>query len=194
MTPVGMLVFFGTALAYAALSAAALWAGARVLGLPEPLRRVGLPAFSGLVLVFLALHPFPDAATMTCPQPGTEPWLTPLRFLNRAVHLVASGVSLPAMARDLTVVSAIMNFVVCAGFGLMLARAGMSVAAATVLGFALSLGVETAQITGLFGLYPCAYRQFDVDDLILNTSGTLAGAAAGAAAFGWGRRRAGTGR
>jgi hypothetical protein len=184
-----MLVYVATALAYAALTATALWALARGLGLSDPLRRVGLPAFSGLVLVFLALHPFPDAATMVCPQSHTVPALMPLRFLGRAVRILAGGGSPGAVLGDITIASAIMNFVVCAGFGLMLARAGMSVAAATALGFALSLSVETAQITGLFGLYPCAYRQFDVDDLILNTGGTLAGAAAGAALFGWGRRR-----
>jgi hypothetical protein len=184
-----MLVYVATALAYAALTATALWALARGLGLSDPLRRVGLPAFSGLVLVFLALHPSPDAATMVCPQSHTVPALMPLRFLGRAVRILAGGGSPGAVLGDITIASAIMNFVVCAGFGLMLARAGMSVAAATALGFALSLSVETAQITGLFGLYPCAYRQFDVDDLILNTGGTLAGAAAGAALFGWGRRR-----
>jgi hypothetical protein len=184
-----MLVYFTTALAYAALTAAVLWALARSLGLSEPMRRVGLPAFSGLVLVFLALHPFPDAATMVCPQPQAVPTLIPLRFLARAARILAAGGSPADLLGNLTVASAIMNFVVCAGFGLMLARAGVPVAAATALGFALSLWVETAQITGLFGLYPCAYRQFDVDDLILNTGGTLAGAAAGAVLFGWGRRR-----
>jgi glycopeptide antibiotics resistance protein len=30
-------------------------------------------------------------------------------------------------------------------------------------------------LTGLFGLYPCAFRTFEVDDLIFNISGLLAG-------------------
>ena len=184
-----MLIYFGTAVAYAALTAAALWASARLLGVTGALRRVGLPAFAGLLLVFLALHPFPDPTTMICPQPRSAPRLIPFRFLLHPIALAVREASPGALLHDLVAISSIMNFVVGVGFGLLLARAGLPVRAATLLGFALSLGVETAQITGLFGLLPCAYRQFDVDDLILNTGGTLAGAAAGAALFGWGRRR-----
>lgn len=40
-----------------------------------------------------------------------------------------------------------------------------------LLAFAVSLLVETAQLTGIFGMYPYAYRCFDVDDLITNTLG-----------------------
>lgn len=45
-------------------------------------------------------------------------------------------------------------------------------------GFLVSLGIETSQLTGFWGLYPCAYRQFDVDDLLTNTMGAVAGIAA----------------
>ena len=46
-----------------------------------------------------------------------------------------------------------------------------------VVGLLASLAIEAAQGTGLFGVYPYAYRTADVDDLIYNTSG---------AALGWG--------
>lgn len=42
-------------------------------------------------------------------------------------------------------------------------------------GFALSLFFETTQITGIYGIYNCPYRIFDVDDLILNSTGALFG-------------------
>ncbi|BDR52103.1 hypothetical protein KIM372_00100 [Bombiscardovia nodaiensis] len=42
-------------------------------------------------------------------------------------------------------------------------------------GFITSLVIETAQLTGAFGLVGCAYRHFDVDDLMWNTSGALIG-------------------
>jgi glycopeptide antibiotics resistance protein len=32
-----------------------------------------------------------------------------------------------------------------------------------------------AQLTGIWGLYPCAYRQFNVDDLMLNAIGVVVG-------------------
>ncbi len=41
--------------------------------------------------------------------------------------------------------------------------------------FILSLFFELSQLTGLYGLYPKAYRIFDVDDLITNTFGALFG-------------------
>lgn len=46
----------------------------------------------------------------------------------------------------------------------------------TVIAFAVSLFIELSQITGLWGIYPCAYRIFDVDDLMVNTLGGFTGA------------------
>ncbi|MGG1663364.1 VanZ family protein [Brevibacillus sp. NRS-1366] len=43
------------------------------------------------------------------------------------------------------------------------------------LGFALSLFYEVTQVTGIYGIYNCPYRIFDVDDLILNSTGALVG-------------------
>lgn len=48
--------------------------------------------------------------------------------------------------------------------------------AATGLGFGASLFFELTQLTGLWFIYPCAYRLFSVDDLILNTTGAVIGA------------------
>ncbi|MHC1510743.1 VanZ family protein [Pediococcus pentosaceus] len=42
-------------------------------------------------------------------------------------------------------------------------------------GFGLSLFFELTQLSGLYGIYPRPYRLFDVDDLILNTSGAFVG-------------------
>ena len=47
--------------------------------------------------------------------------------------------------------------------------------AATALGFGTSLFFELTQLTGLWFIYPCAYRLFSVDDLILNTAGVALG-------------------
>lgn len=48
-------------------------------------------------------------------------------------------------------------------------------------GLLASLAIEVAQGTGLFGIYPYAYRTADVDDLIYNTSGAALGWLAAAA-------------
>lgn len=46
---------------------------------------------------------------------------------------------------------------------------------AIIIGFLVSLLIEIAQLTGLFFIYPCNYRFFDVDDLIMNTFGSILG-------------------
>ena len=44
-----------------------------------------------------------------------------------------------------------------------------------ILSFILSLFFEITQLTGLYHIYPYAYRVFDVDDLIINTLGGIIG-------------------
>lgn len=44
-----------------------------------------------------------------------------------------------------------------------------------ILTFLLSLFFELTQLSGLYGYYPRPYRIFDVDDLIINTTGGLLG-------------------
>lgn len=46
---------------------------------------------------------------------------------------------------------------------------------ALFLGFFLSLFFEVTQRTALFGYFECPYRLFDVDDLIMNTLGSMLG-------------------
>jgi glycopeptide antibiotics resistance protein len=53
--------------------------------------------------------------------------------------------------------------------------AGTRFLAATALGFGASLFFELTQLTGFWFIYPCAYRLFSVDDLILNTAGAALG-------------------
>lgn len=52
-------------------------------------------------------------------------------------------------------------------------RGGMVVS--FVVGAALSFLIESTQYTGVWGLFPCAYRLFDVDDMITNTTGAVLG-------------------
>lgn len=52
---------------------------------------------------------------------------------------------------------------------------GRGIVVALLAGLGVSLVVETTQLTGVWGLYPCAYRVFDVDDLLTNTVGAVLG-------------------
>lgn len=75
------------------------------------------------------------------------------------------------------------------GFFLRLAwRRGVIVS--TLVGFGTSLLIELTQLTGVWGIYPCAYRFFDVDDLLANTVGALAGSLLSLAVKPWANRRA----
>lgn len=46
---------------------------------------------------------------------------------------------------------------------------------AGIIAFLVSLFFEIAQLTGIFGIYNCAYRLFDFDDLMSNTIGGIVG-------------------
>ena len=48
-------------------------------------------------------------------------------------------------------------------------------ASSVLIGLAVSALIETAQLTGLFGVYPYAYRCCDVDDIAANTLGAALG-------------------
>ncbi len=68
------------------------------------------------------------------------------------------------------------NVVLFIPFGFILCRGlGTGVVTSTLFGAATSTLIETAQLTGLFGVYQYAYRTFDVDDILTNTTGALIG-------------------
>ncbi|PZU47006.1 MAG: hypothetical protein DI566_06760 [Microbacterium sp.] len=52
---------------------------------------------------------------------------------------------------------------------------GRGIVVAFLAGLGVSFVIETTQLTGVWGLYPCAYRVFDVDDLLMNTTGAVVG-------------------
>ncbi|GAB3275586.1 VanZ family protein [Parasphingorhabdus pacifica] len=52
---------------------------------------------------------------------------------------------------------------------------GRGMTAALLTGFGVSMLIELTQLTGIWFLYPCPYRLFDVDDLIANSAGALVG-------------------
>lgn len=51
----------------------------------------------------------------------------------------------------------------------------MNFRATLLSGFAATLLIELTQLTGIWGIYPCRYRTFDVDDMITNTLGAMIG-------------------
>lgn len=124
-----------------------------------------LSVLYALSLVCFTLLPLPTGNSGLGISYGIAPQLNPLGFVG---DLQKDGVS------------AIPQIVANIGFfvplGLVFGRGfGWSMKRSMALGLLVSLLIETAQLTGLFFLYPHAYRTFDVDDLLWNVSGTAIG-------------------
>ncbi|HRD62895.1 MAG TPA: VanZ family protein [Nocardioides sp.] len=127
------------------------------------------------ILVTLAmwtytLLPMPVDGTFACK--GSQ-----LRVLGSLglIHVPDRGGPL-ALLREpafLQIVLNVLLFVPLGYFIRVIAHRGVVVA--TLAGFALSLLIELTQRTGVWHLYSCAYRLFDVDDLIVNTLGATIG-------------------
>ncbi|WJL94104.1 VanZ family protein [Microbacterium sp. ET2] len=116
------------------------------------------------------LVPLPDTTTYRCAGVNLDP-LTFVRDIRGAFDGVGSPLADPAL---LQLGLNVLLFVPLGFFLRVLGGRGIVVALLT--GFALSLLVETTQLTGVWGVFPCAYRVFDVVDLATNTLGAGLGA------------------
>lgn len=149
--------------------------GARALG--RPLAPRALP-FVLLTAVFVAMtqYPFPLPGSLECPVgPSAEPNLRPFVWLNTIGALIEQEVPVWRWPLNRHIAATALNFLVCAAIGAALAPLTRSLAVAAGFGLGLTLTVELTQLTAFWGLYPCPWRQFNVDDLIMNATGVLAG-------------------
>ena len=131
------------------LGRAALWAAALVYF---------------LAIWTYTLLPLPDAKTYRCA--GVN--LDVLAFVDdlRSAHSLT----------DFAVLQLALNVLLFLPLGFFLrVLAGRGILTALLVGFGVSLVIETTQLTGVWGVFPCAYRVFDVDDLLTNTAGALLG-------------------
>lgn len=116
------------------------------------------------------LLPLPDPDAIECVATMTDP-AELIRDLRRAASAPGNPLRHPAF---LQIAFNILLFVPLGVF--LRVIGGRGVVTALGVGFAVSLLIETTQLTGVWGIYPCAYRYFDVGDLITNTTGAVLGA------------------
>ena len=116
-----------------------------------------------LGLVCFTLYPLPEGDSGPGITYGLDPIWNPLHFVG---DIAADGA--PAVAQLVANVALFVPFGFVAGRGM---RLGAPASAA--LGFLASLCIELAQLTGLFGVYPYAYRTFETTDLATNTLGAF---------------------
>ncbi len=118
-----------------------------------------------LGLVSFTLYPMPDNPALYCQIHHLEPQLVPFQFIS---DIIRDGSS--------AIMQVVMNVLFFLPLGVFLRILfGWRMRWSLIIGFATSLFIETAQLTGVFGIYPCSYRLFDVDDLIVNTIGAVVG-------------------
>lgn len=128
---------------------------------------------------YLVVLPLPDPAA-AAEAPGPFLQLVPFHFVSEFLHGTSLNLSdlstlLPAL-KEPVVVQPLFNLFLTLPFGVYLAyyfKANWK--KVLLFGFLLSLFFEVTQLTGLYGFYAKPYRLFDVDDLILNTAGGMAG-------------------
>ncbi|MGS4946636.1 VanZ family protein [Meridianimarinicoccus sp. RP-17] len=167
--------FFGLAFVYAALATGLAVGGLAGFGRVRAAWHAAPAIMATAFFVFLTQHPFPDPAVMDCPLARAEPQLRPFHFLDTVAMLHDRGVGLRGWLTNKTLAAVVMNVVICAIIGAALARHVRRLRTAALFGAGLTLSVELTQLTGVWGLFPCPYRQFNVDDLILNMTGVLSG-------------------
>lgn len=119
-----------------------------------------------LGVVTFTMYPLPENAAEYCTTHHIAPQLNILQFIGdiRVDGLYA-------------ILQLVMNVVLFMPFGYMATRWWrMGWIKVVICGAFFSLFIELTQLTGVWGVYPCAYRQFDVDDLLTNTFGAVLGA------------------
>lgn len=134
------------------------------------------PAFVVLVLatgfvIFMGLHPFPSPGSVECKRV----LLDPRGVAEPYMRLWRNGAPLSAWLGNLGIVSVPANFVFFMGVGAALAFNAQSLRTAFLFGVGVSGFIEVSQLTGLWGVYSCAYRHFETADLLLNVGGVVAG-------------------
>jgi len=160
-------------------------------GAVSPLRTLVLFSFMLYLACayFLVILPLPDPAQIAS-TPPPPPELIPFTFAYN--FAASSGFALADPATWLPALNSpyvyepLFNLFLTLPFGFYMSyyfRRSLPVVLLSSL--ALSGFFETSQITGLFGVYSQPYRVFSVDDLILNTTGGLAGAWLQQSCFAW---------
>jgi len=116
-----------------------------------------------------------DVAAVCAAGTGPVTQLRPFEFVG-SLRDVWQAMTLRGFLGSHTVQEAVLNVVFFVPLGIFLRKLNRWPVWAVILaGFGTSLLVESTQFSGNWGFAECSYRVFSVDDLILNTTGTIIG-------------------
>ena len=138
-----------------------------------------LAGLFGLYLVgltFVVVLPLRPVSPDFCDVFGVNAKLNPFHVLTEARLAYSSG-GLGAVLRNAHVQDLPLNVLLFIPLGMFVRHLlGRGLLATVAIGATVSLLIELTQLTGDWGLYPCAYRFFSTSDLITNTLGAAIGA------------------
>ncbi|WP_225367473.1 VanZ family protein [Lentilactobacillus parakefiri] len=128
---------------------------------------------------FLTILPLPTrtyVAHLTTPTHNFVPFTFVREFIKyNPFSLTHPGTWIAALKAP-TVIQPLFNIFLTVPFGFYMHYYFQRSWKQTILfSFCLSLFFELTQLSGLYGYYPRPYRLFDVDDLLLNTTGGTLG-------------------
>jgi glycopeptide antibiotics resistance protein len=115
-----------------------------------------------VALVSYTLLPLPDPDTLNCAASHTLLQLQPGASLDDIAQVVREQGRRAALTSPV-ILQVVFNVLLFIPFGVIMRRFfERSIITTTLLGFLLSVGIETTQYTGLWWIYDCAYRVADV--------------------------------
>ncbi|MDD6941712.1 MAG: VanZ family protein [Bacilli bacterium] len=131
-----------------------------------------------MTIYFLVILPLPDISEVV--NNKFEYNLIPFSFINDIIKETSFNIMIPSTyLKALTehcIYVVIFNILMTVPFGMYLRYYyKASFKKVLFLSFFLSLFFELTQLTGLYFIYPKPYRLFDIDDLLLNTTGGVLG-------------------
>lgn len=159
----------------------ALWYAHRVLGKELGRNRgiilflMGLSIYGPLLLTNLPLPEF-KVAFCALPHERLEPRLQPFQFFAPMKYWLSVIVRQGKILNIPFVWESILNFWMLFPAGVLFRiLKKRNLLMPLLVGCVSSLFLELTQLTGIWGYIGCAHRVFDVDDIILNTSGFFGG-------------------
>lgn len=128
---------------------------------------------------FMTILPLPSFDTVMNMK-NIEPNLIPFKFIQDFIQKSGFVISSPRTwlhaIKSPSFYTVAFNVLLTYPFGIYLRKYfKLSLGKTILCGVLLSLFYEITQYTGLYGIYPKAYRLADIDDVIVNTLGTTLG-------------------
>lgn len=154
------------------------WNGKRLAG-------AAAASVYGVALATYTWLPLPPRTLDYCAQHASTANFVPFHSVGDIVR-ASEGLSVVDALTSFTFLQVFFNVVLFVPLGIIVRRIlNRGIGTAVLAGLATTVFIEATQYTGLWGIYPCAYRVADVDDVIANTLGALVGALIAPAVLWW---------